>query len=143
MPDVCATLYSDINQTGRSADFPVGAFELADPRGLNDPSLPLHERDAGRIHHPALGDNAESIIVTPGCQMTLFAHGPRWYLGTGAVHTFTHDDGTTDMPENDNFAEVSLRNAFSSWECSCNGVPVENTLACGENESDCDSSFNY
>ena len=40
-------------------------------------------------------------------------------LNTGTVHTFQHDDGSQDMPENDNFAIVGLANTISSWRCEC------------------------
>ena len=41
------------------------------------------------------------------------------YKHTGTVHTFQHDDGSQDMPENDNFAIVGLSNEISSWRCEC------------------------
>ena len=137
----CATIYDGTNQQGASADLPVGAFEFANPRGFNDA--------IGHADNPsmwmALNDASESVRVQPGCSLTLFEHGPRYSRGTGIVHTFTHDDGSTDMPENDDFAVLGLANNISSWECSCNGTPVEHPLPCEENENDirvC-HDFNY
>ena len=87
-----------------------------------------------------MNDNSESVIVAAGCSLELFMHGPRFFAGTGTVHTFTHDDGSIDMPENDNFDVVGLANVVSSWECTC-GFPVEHPIACQENETGCDSSY--
>ena len=129
-PDVCATLFDGQNQQGESLELPIGSFEHSNPRGVNEP--------IGDPQRPtylmAMGDRAESVIVHPGCSLTVMEHAVRYYAGTGNVHTFTHDDGSTDMPENDNFSLVGLANNISSWECSCNDVPVEYPLACGEIE---------
>ena len=84
-------------------------------------------------------DQAESVTVHPGCTLTLFEHGPRAST-RGNVHSFTHDDGSTEMPENNNFAIVGLDNNASSWECTC-GIPVEHPIACGENETNCTDQF--
>ena len=40
-------------------------------------------------------------------------------LNTGTVHKFQHDDGSQDMPENNDFAIVGLANTISSWRCEC------------------------
>ena len=87
-----------------------------------------------------LNDRSESVSVHPGCSLQLFMHGPRFSAGAGTVHTFTHDDGSTEMPENDNFNLVGLANVVSSWECTC-GYPAEHPIACGENEPNCDYSY--
>ena len=124
-PDVCATLYDGQNQQGASSELPIGSVEHGNPRGLNNPDRTF----------VILNDRAESVTVHPGCTLTLFEHGPR-YPTRGRVHSFTHDDGSTQMPENNNLAILGLANNTSSWECTC-GIPVEHPIACGENEANC------
>ena len=86
-----------------------------------------------------MNDRAESLTVHPGCTLTLFEHGPRggrFGSNVGRVSSFVHDDGSTDMPQNNNLAILRLANNVSSWECTC-GIPVEHPIACEENEARC------
>ena len=58
-------------------------------------------------------------VVEPrrkGCSFKAYQH---YFGNTGTVHTFYHDNGSTDMPENDNFAVLGLANTISSWKCKC------------------------
>ena len=58
-----------------------------------------------------------------GCSFTAYANYQYqiWngVVNTGNFHTFQHDDGSQDMPENDNFALIDLANVISSWRCEC------------------------
>ena len=105
----CAILYAGTNQTGAVANIFEGEFEHASDS--SNPVMPL-------------GDDSESVYVYPGCSLTAYAKYQYQLLSNGDVntgnfHTFQHDDGSQDMPENDNFAYVNLANLVSSYRCEC------------------------
>ena len=67
----------------------------------------------------------KKIPLVMGCYRSFIAYEKYQYqiwngvLNTGTVHTFQHDDGSQDMPENDDFAIFGLANTISSWRCEC------------------------
>ena len=131
------------NQQGRSFELSVGSFEHDNPRCQNEPI----GQNGFELRHMKLVTAMESVVVQPGCSLTLWQEGPRHpyqrHFAPRWVYRFT-ENGSTNLATgeenaavNNDFSVANIRNANKSYDCSCDGIPVEYPLACEPNEPNC------